>query len=94
MKTTMTMCLAKSTERTWNSIPGDANDGLKEGETCLEMVENERGRFIKWTTGPVLSPDEYFADKMNTNVKSLWATNGHIIIRIYTLGTVQDLLLR
>ncbi|KAF5616122.1 uncharacterized protein FTJAE_13065 [Fusarium tjaetaba] len=62
------MCLAKLTERTWNSIPGGANDGLKEGETRLEIVENERGRFVKWTTGPVLFPAEYFADKMNTDV--------------------------
>ncbi|KAF5720622.1 hypothetical protein FMUND_4070 [Fusarium mundagurra] len=89
-KTTMTMCLAKLTERTWNSIPGDANDGLKEGETRLEMVETERGRFVKWTTGPVLFPAEYFADKMNTEVESFWAANGPIIIRIYTIGTVKD----
>ncbi|KAF5587777.1 hypothetical protein FPANT_6813 [Fusarium pseudoanthophilum] len=88
------MCLAKLTERTWNSIPGDAIDGLKEGETRLEMCENGGERFVKWTTGPVFFAAEYFARKMNTDVESLWAANGPIIIRIYTPGTVQDLLLR
>ncbi|KAF5663474.1 hypothetical protein FDENT_13120 [Fusarium denticulatum] len=56
--------------------PGDANDSLKEGETRLEMVENGSGRFVKWTTGPVLFPAEYFADKMNTDVESLLAAPG------------------
>ncbi|KAF5702109.1 hypothetical protein FMUND_13604 [Fusarium mundagurra] len=55
---------------------GDPKDGLKEGETSLTMIENERGRFVKWCTGPVLFSAEYFAEKMNTDVESLWAANG------------------
>ncbi|KAG5821603.1 hypothetical protein H9Q74_000026 [Fusarium xylarioides] len=64
----------KSDPNTGN--PGDTNDGLKEGETSLTMVETERGRFVKWSTGPVFFPAEYFAGKMNTDVESLWAANG------------------
>ncbi|KAF5985921.1 hypothetical protein FCOIX_1795 [Fusarium coicis] len=68
----MSSSLAKLTERNWNSISGGASGGLEEGEASLEMVENERGRFIKWTTGPVLFPAEFFADKMNTDSRNFF----------------------
>ncbi|KAF5967312.1 hypothetical protein FCOIX_12023 [Fusarium coicis] len=56
--------------------PGDAIGALKEGENRLEMYENGGERFVKWTTGPVFFPADYFARKMNTDVESLWAANG------------------
>ncbi|KAF5599983.1 hypothetical protein FPANT_2886 [Fusarium pseudoanthophilum] len=56
--------------------PGDAIDGLKEGENRIELCEIGGARFVKWTTGPVFFPAEYFAQKMNTDVESLWAANG------------------
>ncbi|KLO87944.1 uncharacterized protein LW93_5110 [Fusarium fujikuroi] len=56
--------------------PGEANDGLKEGETRVTLIENERGRFVKWTTGPVLFPAAEFAEKMGLDVESFWAENG------------------
>ncbi|KAF5231074.1 hypothetical protein FANTH_13554 [Fusarium anthophilum] len=56
--------------------PGDANDALKEGESRQTMIETDRGRFVKWTTGPVLFPAAEFAKKMGTDAESLWAVNG------------------
>ncbi|KAF5623652.1 hypothetical protein F25303_11756 [Fusarium sp. NRRL 25303] len=56
--------------------PGEANDGLKEGRTRVTLVENERGRFVKWTTGPILFPAAEFAEKMGLDVESFWAENG------------------
>ncbi|KAF5533610.1 hypothetical protein FNAPI_12627 [Fusarium napiforme] len=56
--------------------PGEAEDGLKEGETRLETCEIRGERFVKWTTGPVFFPAQYFARQMNTDVESLWAANG------------------
>ncbi|KAF5532664.1 cell surface glycoprotein, partial [Fusarium mexicanum] len=56
--------------------PGVANDALKEGESRLTMIETDRGRFVKWTTGPVLFPAAEFAEKMGTDAESLWAANG------------------
>ncbi|CVL00497.1 uncharacterized protein FMAN_09921 [Fusarium mangiferae] len=56
--------------------PGEANDGLKEGETRVTLIENERGRFVKWTTGPVLFPAAEFAEKMGLDFETFWAENG------------------
>lgn len=56
--------------------PGETNDGLKEGETRATLIENERGRFVKWTTGPILFPAAEFAEKMGLDLESFWAENG------------------
>jgi len=56
--------------------PGEANDDLKEGETRATLIENERGRFVKWTTGPILFPAAEFAEKMGLDLESFWAANG------------------
>ncbi|KAF5644459.1 hypothetical protein F52700_2458 [Fusarium sp. NRRL 52700] len=56
--------------------PGGAAGDLKEGETRLVMIETDKGRFVKMTMGPVFFPASEMAEKMGTDVDSLWAANG------------------
>ncbi|KAF4958533.1 hypothetical protein FGADI_2333 [Fusarium gaditjirri] len=59
------------------SDPPDLDaSNLKTGESNITMIENEEGRFMKLTMGPILIPASEFAEKFSHDIESLWAANG------------------
>ncbi|EXM04541.1 hypothetical protein NOF04DRAFT_18500 [Fusarium oxysporum II5] len=54
------------------------------------MIENEKGRFMKLTMGPILIPASEFADKFSQDTESLWAANGPNATKASTTSTTDD----
>ncbi|TXB99193.1 hypothetical protein FocTR4_00012473 [Fusarium oxysporum f. sp. cubense] len=60
------------------------------GESDITMIENEKGRFMKLTMGPILIPASEFADKFSQDTESLWAANGPNATKASTTSTTDD----
>ncbi|KAH7475707.1 hypothetical protein H9L39_11331 [Fusarium oxysporum f. sp. albedinis] len=68
----------------------DVGNAERTGESDITMIENEKGRFMKLTMGPILIPASEFADKFSQDTESLWAANGPNATKASTTSTTDD----